>query len=532
MKRSILVLCVAMTLSGALCAQVLDAVVVAGSLSQPLFATAPKGDLQRVFILEQYTARIKILRAGAVLATPFLDIGTRVIDSGDERGLLGLAFHPNYAVNGYFYVYYINNSGSSVVARYSRNATNPDLADFNSELILLTQTQPASNHNGGMLAFGPDGYLYIGLGDGGGAGDTSNNAQTLTTLLGKILRIDVDTPASPLNYGIPASNPFTGASPGRDEIWAYGVRNPWRFSFDEVTGELYIGDVGQNAREEISWQPALDPLNPSAVAGRNYGWRCREGIANFNTSLCSGVTNFVNPIYDYAQGTTTGFCVTGGYVYRGCAIPALYGHYVFGDYSGGRIWSFTWNGAAVSNFTVRTADLSPTSTMQTISAITSSDEEGAGELYVARRGSTVSATGQVSKIVPAAAVPPIPALSLTSPVTVGGVGTIQLTSAADPNEPYLAAFALGVNPGLLFPDNRRLPINLDDVALLSLTPGNGIFAGNVGNLDGSGVATMSVTLPMVPGLTGLQIFGAAVIANPLSPAGVEDITCALPITIQ
>ena len=241
---------------------------IASGLSRPLYVTAPLADYDRIFIVEQWTALIKILHVASGEIDTFLNIDSIVIGSGNERGLLGLCFHPDYSNNGYFYVHYNNNSGNTVIARYSVTA-NPDSADAASRLTILQITQPAgqSNHKGGMIAFGPDGYLYIGMGDGGSANDPGNRAQSDTTLLGKMLRIDVNG-GEP--YIIPPDNPFVDLPP-RDEIWAKGLRNPWRWSFDRVTGDLYIADVGQGAWEEVNFQ------SDTSGGGENYGWRCMEG---------------------------------------------------------------------------------------------------------------------------------------------------------------------------------------------------------------------------------------------------------------
>ncbi len=303
---------------------------VAGALLRPV-AIAQAGDGSgRLFIVEQ-RGLIKIYDGTHVLPTPFLDITSIVKSTGNEQGLLGLAFHPNYVTNGYFYVNYTSKSGvagDTVIARYSRSTINPNVAD-SAATVLLTITQPETNHNGGELQFGPDGYLYIGTGDGGGAGDqhgTIGNAQNLNTLLGKILRIDVNNAntGDGLPYDIPPDNPFANDNnPGtRDEIWAYGLRNPWRFAFDRQTGDLFIGDVGQGSREEIDFQPA------GSNGGENYGWRCLEGDQPFNMSTpnCTAAT-FTPPILVYSTPKTPCGAVTGGYRYRGSRFPQLNGLY-------------------------------------------------------------------------------------------------------------------------------------------------------------------------------------------------------------
>ncbi|WP_296143929.1 PQQ-dependent sugar dehydrogenase [uncultured Flavobacterium sp.] len=276
----------------------------------------------RLFVVEQ-GGRIKIVNAnGTVNTTPFLNIAS-LITSGGEQGLLGLAFHPDYPGNGYFYVNYTNTAGNTVIARYTVSS-DANVANASSAQILMTIPQPASNHNGGTLRFGPDGYLYIGMGDGGGAGDTGNRAQNINELLGKMLRIDVNT-GSP--YGIPAGNPYAGATPGADEIWAIGLRNPWKFSFDQ-NGFLWIADVGQNQIEEINKQP-------STSAGLNYGWRCYEGNSPYNTAGCGAMNTMIFPISQYTH--SDGCSITGGYFYAGSAYPNFIGNYFFADYCRNRI---------------------------------------------------------------------------------------------------------------------------------------------------------------------------------------------------
>jgi glucose/arabinose dehydrogenase len=312
---------------------------VAGGLSQPVFITNAGDGSGRLFILER-AGRIRIVKNGALLGTPFLDIDQIVNSAGGEQGLLALAFHPNYASNGLFYTVHtapINSVNSVILSRFSRSAGNPDLANAGSQVTLLSIPHPVNtNHNGGTLAFGPDGYLYWSTGDGGGAGDLPNNAQNLTVLLGKILRLDVDS-GSP--YGIPASNPFVGDPNAavREEIWAYGLRNPWRFSFDALTGDLYIGDVGQGAREEIDFQPA------SSSGGENYGWRVMEGSLCFNPASGCNTSGKVLPIAEYDHNT--GCSVTGGYVYRGSRYPLLRGHYFYGDFCTGAFFSLQGSSA-------------------------------------------------------------------------------------------------------------------------------------------------------------------------------------------
>jgi len=284
-------------------------------------------------VLER-AGRVRIINAtGALVPTAFLDINALVGDSGGEQGLLGLAFHPDYPSNGRFYLAYTDNSGALVLARYSVSA-DPNLANPASAAVLLTIPKPAANHNGGMLAFGPEGYLYLAVGDGGGAGDPSENGQSRTTLLGKILRLDVDS-ASP--YAIPADNPFVGDPDPlvRAEIWAYGLRNPWRFSFDADLGSLYIGDVGQGTREEIDYEPA------GAAGGLNFGWNTMEGSLCYDPPSGCDTTGLTLPVAEYETHADGSCAVTGGYVYRGSRSPQMEGVYLYGDYCSGRIWGLS-----------------------------------------------------------------------------------------------------------------------------------------------------------------------------------------------
>ncbi|MEQ8704341.1 MAG: PQQ-dependent sugar dehydrogenase [Phaeodactylibacter sp.] len=301
--------------------------LVLQGLSQPADITHAEDD--RLFIVER-NGRIRILDAtGALLPQPFLDINDRVSPASGERGLLGLAFHPDYAENGYFFVNYTANSGATRIVKFQVDPANPNAADPDSEVVLFQISQPYSNHNAGDLAFGPDGYLYIPMGDGGSGGDPQNFSQNRQSLLGKMLRIDVDS-GDP--YSIPADNPFVDDDSTLDEIWAVGLRNPWRFSFDRETGDIWIGDVGQNAWEEITFQPA------GSEGGENYGWRCYEGFETYNTSGCEPEGAYTPPIHTYATGSSDGCSVTGGFVYRGSAFPAMYGKYLYADFCSGKVW--------------------------------------------------------------------------------------------------------------------------------------------------------------------------------------------------
>lgn len=306
---------------------------ISAGLSSPVFLTQPLND-GRIFVVEQ-GGRIRIIKNGVLQTTPFLDISTRVL-SGGERGLLSVAFHPQYATNHFFYVYFTTQTNGDIRVERFTTTSNPDVADATtSKLIITAPHSTFSNHNGGLLSFGPDGMLYAGVGDGGGAGDPLHNGQNYNSLLGALLRLDVDH-GNP--YAIPADNPFAG-QPGRaGEIWAKGLRNPWRYAFDAATGLLYIADVGQDLHEEVD-------VVATNRGGVNFGWNIWEGFSCYNASTCSP-TAFEPPIIDYGHGPACS--ITGGYVYRGSAIPAIRGHYFYSDYCAGFLHSFRYeNGVAV-----------------------------------------------------------------------------------------------------------------------------------------------------------------------------------------
>jgi glucose/arabinose dehydrogenase len=347
----------------------LQLVTVATGLSQPVFLTSAPGDPSRLFVVEK-TGRIRIIRNGALEARPFLDLSDSVAGSS-EQGLLGMAFDPQYGSTGRFYVSYTSvHNGMSVLARYRVAPTNADSADPASGQTLLTVDQPFANHNGGGILFGPDGFLYMGLGDGGSSGDPLKNGQDRTDLLGSILRLDVSGAGS---YTVPASNPYAGRATFRPELWNYGLRNPWRFSFDRQTGDLYIGDVGQNAREEVDVQPA------ASGGGENYGWSIMEGLQCYNASSCdqAGLTL---PVLDYDH--SQGCAITGGYVYRGTAIPGIQGRYFYSDYCGGWVRSFRYQGG-------QAIDRQSHNSLDTGASVTSFGEDAAGELYLLTQQGTV-----------------------------------------------------------------------------------------------------------------------------------------------
>jgi glucose/arabinose dehydrogenase len=355
----------------------LAAKLVVSGLDSPTFLTAPAGD-QRQFIVER-PGRIRIVQDGALLAQPFLDLGARVATAG-EGGLLSLAFDPGFASNGYFYVYFTDPQQNIVVERYTVSS-NPNLADPTSSLEIIRIAHPLyTNHFGGLAAFGPDGYLYLGTGDGGSEGDPLGNGQNLGTLLGKLLRIDVSAASAGQPYLVPASNPFVGQAGRRPEIWAYGLRNPWRYAFDGA--QLYIADVGQDRREEVD-------IATTGQAGLNYGWNVMEGTLCFNAASCdqSGLTL---PAFEYDHGSAdaNGCAITGGYVYRGSALPELAGRYFYSDFCAGFLKSFF----ATSSGVLEQRDWG----LANLGQVQSFGQDGQGELYL------LAAAGGVYKIVRAA----------------------------------------------------------------------------------------------------------------------------------
>lgn len=362
---------------------------IATGLDDPLLVKSPPDDPARL-IVAQRDGVIRLIENGQLVATPYLDISGRVL-SGGERGLLGVAFHPSFAQNGRFFVHYSGDgttapNGSTVISEFvagtqAAPSPNADTADPGSESVLLTVAQPYSNHNGGSIEFKPGGgnNLFIGLGDGGSGGDPQNNGQTLSTLLGKILRIDVDGSAPGKNYGIPSGN-MSGANV-EPEIWSYGVRNPWRTTFDPCTGDMYVADVGQNQWEEINVEPA------NKGSGSNYGWRVMEGTHCYNPSSGCDQSGKVLPVAEYDH--SSGCSVTGGHVYRGSSIAWLRGTYIYADYCSGRFWSFAWNGSQATGLAEITDDINPSAAVKNI---TSFGQDAAGEIYV------TSFNGQVYRI--------------------------------------------------------------------------------------------------------------------------------------
>ncbi|MEO8099076.1 MAG: PQQ-dependent sugar dehydrogenase [Acidobacteriota bacterium] len=405
-------------------------------LNQIVTGTSAPTDIQsagdgtdRLFLAEQ-GGRIRILRAGALLPQVFLDISA-LVSSGNERGLLGLAFPPGFAQSQRFYVDYTNRDGNTVIAQY-RVSANRDVADPASAVILLTIPQPFANHNGGQVRFGPDGFLYIGLGDGGSGGDPQNNGQNLNALLGKLLRIDVES--APGTVRIPPSNPFVNRAGARGEIWAYGLRNPWRFSFDRANGDLWIADVGQDNYEEVNYQPSESP------GGEDYGWRIMEGLHCYNPSNCN-MQGLTLPVAEYSHAGSA-CSITGGFVYRGQMWPGLRGTYIYADYCSGRIWGLDRSG---SNWVTRVL-------LDSGLGITTFGQDEAGEVYLA------AANGRIYRVDLLANVPRFYAANVVNAASFAG-GAVAGSLAT--------VFAAGVRdtPGFSVASGLPLPPTMDGIAL-------------------------------------------------------------------
>ena len=406
--------------------------VVTSGLTQPLYVTHARDS--RLFIVER-AGVIRIYQGSALLPQPFLDINGLVRDTGTEEGMLGLAFPPGFSPgHAQFYVYYVNNGGDLVLARYNVSSGNPNVADPGSAEIVLTIPHPGqTNHNGGQLAFGPqDGYLYLGPGDGGGGGDPGENAQDPAELLGKILRIDVET-GDPLTYTIPPTNPFIGTPGYRPEIWALGLRNPFRFSFDRAAGDLFIADVGQMNTEEIDFEPSKD------LGGRNYGWDCYEGSNPFELAGCGPIGNYTFPVWEYSHAL--GCSVTGGYVYRGQLFPDMTGVYFYSDYCSGRIWGLSFDGTGWHN----------TEYLDSTLSVSSFGEDLNGEVYV------VDLNGGVYRLQGASTTP---SPSVTPTRTPTGSTTATRTPSPKPTRtrtatPGASATATGPQPTAPSPTPTR-----------------------------------------------------------------------------
>ena len=362
----------------------LDTELVAEGLKQPVHLTAPPLELDRMFVVEQ-AGTIRVIHNGKILSKPFLDIRDRV-RSGGERGLLSLAFHPGYAINRRFFVYYTDRTGDLIIAEFLAG-DDPDVTDPSTERkLLVVDHRKYANHNGGQLAFGPDHFLYIGLGDGGSGGDPDNHGQDLGILLGKLLRIDVDKREGGKPYGIPRANPFINRKAAAPEIWAYGLRNPWRFSFDRGTGDLYIADVGQYEWEEVDVQPA------ASHGGENYGWRYMEGLHCFNPPEGCPTENLALPVLEYP--TRPHAAITGGFVYRGCRMPDLHGTYFYSDYVKGFVRTFVLEDGRATKLQDVTREMTSSSTGGR-HQLSSFGEDGRGELYLVEH-----LRGEIYRVVP------------------------------------------------------------------------------------------------------------------------------------
>ena len=488
-------------------AQTLRAQRIISGLSNPTWVGSPPTD-DRIFVLEQSTDLIKVYTSSGSLIGTFLNVATAGGASGSgERGSLSMAFDPDYANNGYFYVYYTYGANGSRIERYTVSAGNPDVADATSGQTVIELTQPQSNHNGGNIQFGiDDGLLYFAWGDGGGAGDSACNSQKGGTLLGKMIRIDPhgdDFPADATkNYAIPASNPFVGDPTILDEIWALGLRNPWRWSFDPHTGDAYIGDVGQDAREEISFGPV-------GVGGLNYGWKVMEGNACFSTSSCPAGTPscgspvLTDPIHDYIHtGGFGGPCtVIGGVVYRGCAIPEEYGTYFFAEHCDGNIWTFSYDPTTgVSDFQDRTLELTA---LFGISSIRSFGYDYQGEVLIADSNEVFRVVEENSSFLPT---------GCDISVSNGGIQDWALDAGtASAGQLYFIGGSLTGTAGI--PSGSVvIPLTLDGYTIYTLThPNQAPLLSTFASLDGSGQATASFNIGpglLPPSVVGTRAFHA------------------------
>ena len=387
---------------------------VGNSFGSPIFVTSPPGDTSRIFVLDQ-NGRIYVVKDGVQLSTTFLDINS-ISSSGGERGLLGLAFHPQFSSNGYFFVNFTDNSGDTQISRYRVSVGNADVADATTRYDILNIDQPYSNHNGGCIRFGPDGYLYIGTGDGGSANDPQNRAQNGNSLLGKMLRLDIDN-GSP--YAIPPTNPFIGNSSVRDEIWAVGLRNPWRFNFDSATGDMYIADVGQNDWEYIHFEAAGSP------GGLNYGWKIVEGSHCFSPSSNCNTPGLEMPIFEYGHTfwPSAKCCIIGSEIYRGKSMARMQGRYFFTDSCGQDLWSFRYSDSTntLTDYVDHTAETGVPGSAASLGT------DANGEVYVCR-------SSYVYRLVPTD-------MRLHVPPLITGSLTMISVTAATPNAPTYLAYS-------------------------------------------------------------------------------------------
>lgn len=458
---------------------------VATGLNTPVWVTfAPGDDASRIFVVTHW-GRIRIVDHDVLSPTPFLDVHSIVTWDANEQGLLGMVFHPDYQQNRQFYITYVDRNGDWVLARYLRDPLNPDLADPNSGVILLTIGHPFTWHHGGWMEFGHDGYLYVATGDGGGVGDPVNGGQRGDTLLGKILRIDVD---GGFPYAIPPSNPFVNDPNFLDEIWAYGVRNPWRGDLDDLTGDMWFGDVGQDIWEEVSYAPA-------GVGGLNFGWRLMEGTHCYNPANCS-TAGLTLPILDYQHGGFPYRCaVAGGVVYRGRAMATMHGRFFYGDYCSGEVWSTLTDGVSAVDLRDHSADLAVT--MGSSRAIIGFGQDADGEIYVCDKND-----GSVNRIVPAG-------LRLRVPQLVAGAPATVDVSGGAPSATVGVAFSLsGLGSTPVQPLNVTL--SLAQARLLAL-----------GGTDATGGASFPLTVPS--SAAGRTVWFQAAQRNQVSNVLVEAI---------
>lgn len=436
--------------------------VVATGLNTPVWVTHAPGDpASRIFVVTHW-GKLRIVENDALQPTPFLDVHHLVTFDGNEQGLLCAIFHPDYQQNGYFYLVYVDVAGDWVLARYQRDPLNPDLADPNSAVILLTIAHPLTWHHGGWMEFGQDGYLYVATGDGGGVGDPFNYGQDPLNLNGKLLRIDVD---GGFPYAIPPSNPFVGNPNVLDEIWALGVRNPWRGDMDDLTGDLWFGDVGQDTWEELNFLPA-------GVAGANLGWRIMEGFHCYNPSSGCNPAGLTPPIHEYRHQTTPqGFrcSITGGRVYRGRAMATMHGRFFFGDYCTGEVWSTRTDGIGTTEFLDHTAELE--ATMGHDAQVIGFGQDADGEIYVCSRRD-----GSVHRVVPAG-------LRLRAqPLSAGSVAALRVSGGTPVAPAGLFSSTRGLGSTPVPPAN--LVLDLDRPRLAAQ-----------GQTDASGTALFTASVP-------------------------------------
>lgn len=470
--------------------------IVATGLTSPVAVASAPGDSTRLFIVEQYTGRIELVKNGALMGTPFFQLQKPLLVGG-EQGLLGLVFDPAYSSNGYFYINYTASpSGNTVIERYSVSP-NPDIAIASNSKLILSVPQPFANHNGGTMHFGPDGYLYIGMGDGGSDADPQSNGQNLNTLLGKMLRIDVNTPAG-IPYAIPPSNPFIGVPGARPEIWAFGLRNPWKFSFDSLTGDLYIADVGLYDWEELNFQPA------GSLGGQNYGWSCYEGNGHPAPGHNCNPPNVTWPFYEYKHSMLPGCAIVGGQVYRGFKIPDLRGTYFFSEWCKSTIYSLRYQNGVISEFKNRTLELAPADPQYFIGPVSSHGVDADGEMYLVDY-----VGGEVFRII--AASPVVQGVYNFGDGTPGCAGKCTLVAESSPvvGNPHFnvrAAKGASVALGLLIVGDAISNTGLDvfnlgfvlyfDIPNLTEVAGLDLFSGPNGN------STATIAIPNNPQIVG------------------------------